>query len=541
MQAMDDMALLQEYAAGNSEAAFETLVSRRVGFVYSAALRQVRDPHLAEEIAQAVFVILAQKAGRIFEKTILTGWFFRTTRFAALAQIRDRAKRRQRELEVQMQSEFLSPAADEIWNQMSPLLDEALATLGEKDRQAVLLRFFENKSLAEVGKNLGTGEDTARKRVSRALEKLHRYFAKHGVSSTTAIIAGAISANSVQTAPLALAKSVTAVAIAKGAAANGLTLTLINETLKIMTHAKLKLAIGITGGILLATGAITMVISQTTNDDKRTPQEIAKQSQDAYAALSSYSDSGTVEVEGVGGNPYKMTFNIRLARPNLYRVDWARAEAKAGLSPMTGTAWSDGIGDHVEAGLSGKLKKDDMQSALALGTFVSGNSAINIPGTFFKQPWGDVLSLTTAGQVETKIEKDERIGDVDCYVISRVADAAKLRAEGMLPNLGNMGMATSTDIIWIGKRDHLIHQIRSSLDLSSITTRPQLSDAEAKRMLELAKIPITPEAIARIKKGYENTAKSATRSMIKSGKIVFTETHENISVNQKFSTADFGQ
>jgi len=166
---MDDMALLREYAARNSEAAFETLVSRRVNFVYSAALRQVRDPHLAEEITQAVFIILAQKAGRISDKTILAGWLFRTTRFAALAQMRADAKRRQREQEAHMQSEIQPAVPDLFWEQMSPLLDEALATLGETDRQAVLLRFFENKSLAEVGSSLGAGEDTARKRVSRAL------------------------------------------------------------------------------------------------------------------------------------------------------------------------------------------------------------------------------------------------------------------------------------------------------------------------------------------------------------------------------------
>jgi uncharacterized protein (TIGR03435 family) len=262
MQAMDDITLLREYAARNSEAAFEELVSRRVGFVYSARLRQVRDPHLAEEITQAVFVILAQKAGRISERTILTGWFFKTTRFAALAQMRAEVKRRQRELEVQMQSEFQSPAADEIWNHMSPLLDEALATLGENDRQAVLLRFFENKSLAEVGNYLGTGEDTARKRVSRALEKLHRYFAKHGVSSTTAIIAGAISANSVHAAPVALAKSVAAAAVAKGAAASGSTLNLIKGALKLMAWTKMK-TIGVVGAaILLAGGTTTFVVEK---------------------------------------------------------------------------------------------------------------------------------------------------------------------------------------------------------------------------------------------------------------------------------------
>jgi uncharacterized protein (TIGR03435 family) len=265
MQAMDDMALLREYAAGNSEAAFETLVSRRVGFVYSMALRQVRDPHLAEEVTQAVFIILAQKAGRISNQTILAGWLFRTTRFAALAQMRADAKRRRREQEANMQSEIQPTAPDAFWEQMSPLLDEALATLGETDRQAVLLRFFENKSLAEVGNSLGTGEDTARKRVSRALEKLHRYFSKRGVSSTTDALAGAISANSVQVAPVALAKSVTAVAITKGAAASGSTLTLIQGALKIMAWTKVKTSVVVGVGVLLAAGTTTITVKEIQN------------------------------------------------------------------------------------------------------------------------------------------------------------------------------------------------------------------------------------------------------------------------------------
>jgi len=239
---MDDMALLREYAARNSEAAFETLVSRRIGLVYSAAMRQAGDPHLAEEVTQTVFTILAQKAGKLSDKTILTGWLFQTTRFAALAQRRAAVKRQRHEQEVQMQTELETAAPDPLWEQMSPLLDEALATLGEKDRQAVLLRFFENKSLGEVGISLGTGEDTARKRVSRALEKLHRYFNRRGISSTTPLIAGAISAYSVQPVSAALAKSVTVIAVAKGAAAGGSTLTLIKGALKLMAWSKAKTA-----------------------------------------------------------------------------------------------------------------------------------------------------------------------------------------------------------------------------------------------------------------------------------------------------------
>ena len=271
---MDDLALLREYAVRNSEAAFEELVARRVGFVYSAALRQVRDPHLAGEITQAVFIILAQKAGRISDQTILAGWLFKTTRYAAIAQTRASVKRSLRtaiiEKEFQMQTEIHPGNSVELWEQLSPLLDEALATLGEKDRQAVLLRFFENKSLAEVGQSLGTGEDTARKRVARALEKLHHYFGKRGVSSTTAIIAGAISANSIQAAPVGLAKTVSAVAITKGAAVSGSTLTLIKGALKIMAWTKIKIAVVIASATILAAGATMMVVNAANADGDRT-------------------------------------------------------------------------------------------------------------------------------------------------------------------------------------------------------------------------------------------------------------------------------
>jgi uncharacterized protein (TIGR03435 family) len=262
MQEMDDMALLREFATNNSEAAFETLVSRHVNFVYSAALRQVRDPHLAKEVTQAAFIILAQKAGGLSDKTILTGWLYRTARFAALAQARAAAKRRQREQEANMQSEIQPSAPDVCWEQMSPLLDEALATLGEKDRQAVLLRFFENKSLAEVGSSLGMGEDTARKRVARALGKLHRYFSSHGVVSTAAMIAGSISANSVQAAPVALTKFITAAGIVKGAASGASTLTLIKGALRIMAWTKAKTAIVVGVGILLTVGTAMVAVKQ---------------------------------------------------------------------------------------------------------------------------------------------------------------------------------------------------------------------------------------------------------------------------------------
>ncbi len=257
MDSLDDIALLGQYATSGSEAAFEALVQRRIGFVYSAALRQVRDPQLAEEVTQTVFIVLARKARSIPDQTALTGWLFNTTRFTSLAQIRAAAKRHYHEQAIPMDTEIEAPVAEALWQEMAPLLDEALSTLGEKDRRAVLLRFFDNKSLAEVGRSLAVGEDAARKRVERALAKLHGYFARRGISSTTSLIASAICVNSVHAAPPLLAKHVAVLALAKGVAAGGSTVTLIKGALKIMAWSKAQTAtvglvvVGMATGLVL--------------------------------------------------------------------------------------------------------------------------------------------------------------------------------------------------------------------------------------------------------------------------------------------------
>jgi RNA polymerase sigma factor (sigma-70 family) len=517
-QPTDDSALLRQYAEDHSDEAFAALVTRHINLVYSVALRHVGNPQNAEEITQAVFIILSKKAASLRHDKALSSWLFQATRLTANNFVRSETRRHRREEEAHMQS-VLDEAGTEVWPRIAPLLDTAVAGLREKDRQAIVLRFYEGRNLREVGLALGASEDAAEKRVSRALEKLRKFFAKRGVSSTTAILAGAVAANSVQAAPVALAKSVTAVAVVKGSMAAASTLALVKGTVKIMTWTKLKFALGGSVAALLAGGAITIALSQTNSVDNLPPKAIVQKTMDKYASLTSYNDTGKYVSVRNGKTNILTTFKIQLGRPNFYRFEFEITMFPA--VPARGAVWSAGKGDYAmfgdnNFGRAGQTEKlPDMKSALQRAA-MAGRGAANA----FFDLGGSLNALASGAQIKVERQRDERIGGVDCYVIA-----------GTQNNL--------TRTVWIGKRDFLLHQnqtvqkapMRMAADHATLDKE---FERQAKDLLTKMNRDVTPAAIAAKKAEIWQAMKEANSSTI-----IQTETHLDIVVNQNFSPDDF--
>ena len=209
-----DLQLLARYTRDRAEDAFAEIVRRHLDLVHSAALRQVRSPQLAEEVAQSVFTDLARNAAKFKPDTIVTAWLYQVTRRTAIDVVRREARRQLREQIATEMNAMNATATD--WTHIEPLLDEAMHALDDTDRAAVLLRYFENKSLREVGATLGTSDDAAQKRVSRAVEHLREFFAKRGITVGASGLVVVISANAVQAAPVGLAVTISTAAAFAG-------------------------------------------------------------------------------------------------------------------------------------------------------------------------------------------------------------------------------------------------------------------------------------------------------------------------------------
>ncbi|MCX6954245.1 MAG: sigma-70 family RNA polymerase sigma factor [Verrucomicrobia bacterium] len=259
---MEDAELLRRYAEERAEDAFAELVRRHLDRVYTVALRQVGgDAHLAEDVSQRVFADLARKAALLAQRPVLGGWLYRSTQFAATDVVRAERRRRRREQEAETMREITGNGEAAVdWEELRPVLDEVMGELKDDDRDAVWLRYFEGRSLADVGARLRVAENTARMRVDRALEKLHRALAKRGVTSTTAALAAALGGEAVAAAPAGLATAVTGAALAGAAGGSG------GVWVAIFTMSKIKT--GIVAAVVLA-GLATAVVEVRANRELR--------------------------------------------------------------------------------------------------------------------------------------------------------------------------------------------------------------------------------------------------------------------------------
>ena len=279
MNSRTDQELLEEYSTRCSEAAFAELVRRHVDLVYSAALRMVCDAHLAEDVTQGAFVALAQSATGLSDRAVLSGWLHRTAQNLAANVVRTDVRRRAREQEAAAMNELLSADADASWENIAPHLDAALGELAETDRDALLLRYFEKKSAAEMATLLGISDEAAQKRVSRAVERLRDLLTKRGATVGASGLVILISTHAVLVAPAGLSAAIAAATV------GALTTAAVTQaTVVTMNWINAKSAAALVAAALMAgTGTYFVQERRVTDGEARARQMLEQQNQLALA------------------------------------------------------------------------------------------------------------------------------------------------------------------------------------------------------------------------------------------------------------------
>jgi RNA polymerase sigma factor (sigma-70 family) len=344
MNEQSDVQLLRDYAEGGNETAFRELVARRTDLVYSAALRQVDSPDIAADLTQGVFTDLARKArslaGKMPAGTSLIGWLLRGTRYAALNHLRDTRRRLTNERQAMEQLTINSESAPD-WERIRPVLDEAMETLCDEDHTAVLLRYFENKSLREVGQAVGASDDTAQKRVSRAVERLREFFSKRNVTIGASGLATAISANSVHAAPAGLAAAISSAALA-GAAVTTSTLIAATGTITMTAIQKSLIAAALAvfagAGIYEAHQASTL--RNQVQNQAHNLQEMQRQRDDATNRLAAVS-AELARVKKIPAEVIKLRGEVGALRQEKADAGSQSALSKVTANPETRKALRD--------------------------------------------------------------------------------------------------------------------------------------------------------------------------------------------------------
>ncbi len=273
-----DRDLLREYVERRSQQAFAALVERHLSLVYFAALRRTQNTGLAEDVAQEVFTSVAQKATSLAAHATLAGWLFTATRYAAAQKMRSEEARRRREQETYLMNDTIAGDSAPEWERLRPVIDAALEGLNERDREAVLLRFFAGQAFGKIGATLSLSEDAARRRVDRALDKLRDALMQRGVTSTGAALAAVLTAQGVAAAPAGLAVSIASHAVASATFGGGVTAAKLFGFM-----STTKVAVGVAGIVVAAATAFTFQQRQVTAQMRAEVGALRQQVADATA------------------------------------------------------------------------------------------------------------------------------------------------------------------------------------------------------------------------------------------------------------------
>jgi RNA polymerase sigma factor (sigma-70 family) len=483
----NDHDLLGEFAREHSQDAFTDLVNRHLNLVYSAALRQVRSPQLAEEVSQSVFTELASHAAKLSPDTNLTGWLYQVTRNAAIDVVRREARRQAREQIAFEMSDTNNTSAG--WPEIEPLLDEAMQSLEDADRTALLLRYFENKSLREVGQAIGASEDAAQKRVSRAVDRLREFFSKHKVSVGASGLVALVSANAVQAAPAGLAAVVATGAAMASTTISTSTAVAITKTVAMTTMQKTiavaLVAAVVVGGLYGARRVVNLqdevlTLKQQQSQEqaalKNQVQELERQLARATNALAPFSaenetlKKGPNEVLKLRGEVGRLRQeNVDLGSTSALSKVTANPEARkmlrdqqkfgmqliyksfaqqAKLTPEQTEKLNDLLADHIMADvdhvttvLRDKPASDQMNALFASQDAVLGEKLQELIGqdglTQYQEYTKNLLSTLTADQFKgnltgTDAEKAEKVTQIR-QLLQEESQAALTRA-GLPPD-----------------------------------------------------------------------------------------------------------
>lgn len=506
---MDDWRRLKQYAQGGSEAAFTELIRRHTDLVYSVCLREIGDTMLAEEATQAVFLVLAQKAGTLRQEAALASWLFATARLTSRSILRRESRRRRREEQAAQDMAQAMPPEPNRWEEAEPLLNDALSTLSAAQRSLIIRRFWEDRPLADIGHSLGISEDAARMRLNRALDRLRRWLAAQNVALSAAALAAGLPL-AVRPAPARCAEALTRLPLPPAAppdpafppslTAQGVLRTMNTHRLKLQWGAAALVAclsLGTAGAVQVShqRHAQTVAAAQKAQQKQNQAAALAvlDQMYATYAAMHSFRCSVRSHEEPLTTD---QSATYELERPN--KIRFSRATLVDIESSGSALAVCDGSNLYVTCtenkGLANRYAK------ILPSNYFSTFGGLVGPGT---GAFNGMPSVALGDKPTSDMSQEDPEYSLGKPAMMRFEDfnqpvAVDVVTARMLYKPGTPGRnwtgAAMVVTYYVGQEDHLLHKVivTDPLSPTTWTTRTETTQTEVNPSLPASDFVFTP-------------------------------------------------